>query len=151
VDLQQALTTMKAAGIRMRARGDRLSVASRAPLTNQQRAWIRAHKAELLRLLADSVPNPPRLANNDPAAMRRTREGWSSIRDIAGGESGEATGLPTRHAMCVYRYRLTDKPDAWLTMIAPDCDLDEARRSLHLRFGERLTAVVEHRYRKVPR
>jgi hypothetical protein len=151
VDLQQALTTMKAAGIRMRARGDRLSVASRAPLTNQQRAWIRAHKAELLQLLADSVPNPPRVGNDDAAAMRRIREGWSRIPDIPAGESGEATGLPARHAMCVYRYRLTDKPDAWLTMIAPDCDLDEARRSLHLRFGERLTAVVEHRYRKAPR
>jgi len=151
VDLQQTVNQMNAAGILMRARGDRLSVASRAPLTNQQRAWIRAHKAELLQLSADSVPSPPRMGNGDAAALRRTREGWSSIRDIAGGESRNATALPARHAMCVYRYRLTDKPDAWLTMIAPDCDLDEARRSLHLRFGERLTAVVEHRYRKAPR
>jgi len=151
VDLQQALTTMKAAGIRMRARGDRLSVASRAPLTNQQRAWIRAHKAELLRLLTDSVPDPPQVASNDPAATRRRREGWSRIRDIPAGESREATALPARHAMCVYRYRLTDKPDAWLIMIAPDCDLEEARRSLRLRFGERLTAVVEHRHREAPR
>jgi len=141
---------MTAAGILMRARGDRLSVASRAPLTDQQRAWIRAHRAELLRLLADSVPNPPRVANNDPAAIRGTREGWRSIRDIAGGESRNARALPARHAMCVYRYRLTDNPDAWLIMIAPDCALDEARRSLHLRFGERLTAV-EHRQRKAPR
>jgi hypothetical protein len=43
--------------------------------------------------------------------------------------------------MRVYRYRLIDKPDTWLTMIAPDCDLEEARRSLRLRFGERLAAV----------
>jgi len=53
--------------------------------------------------------------------------------------------------MRVYRYRLIDKPDTWLTMIAPDCDLEEARRSLRLRFGERLTAVVEHRHRRLPR
>jgi hypothetical protein len=46
--------------------------------------------------------------------------------------------------MRVYRYGLLDKPGTWLTMIAPDCDLEEARRSLVLRFGERLTAVVEH-------
>jgi hypothetical protein len=151
MDLQQALTQMKAAGILMRARGDRLSVASRAPLTNPQRAWIRAHKAELLRRLADSVPNPPRVANNDPEAIRGTREGWRSIRDIAAEESRNPTALPARHAMCVYRYRLTDTPDAWLIMIARDCDLDEARRSLHLRFGERLTAVVEHRHRKASR
>jgi len=49
----------------------------------------------------------------------------------------------TRHAMRVYRYRLIDKPDSWLTMIVPDCNLEEARRSLRLRFGEKLTAV-EH-------
>jgi hypothetical protein len=149
VDLQQALTQMKAAGILMRARGDRLSVASREPLTNPQRAWIRAHKAELLRLLTDSAPNPPCVGKNDPASIRGTREGWRSVRDLAGGESRNARALPARHAMCVYRYRLTDKPDAWLIMIAPDCDLEEARRSLHLRFGERLTAV-EHRHQKEP-
>jgi len=45
--------------------------------------------------------------------------------------------------MRVYRYRLIDKPDSWLTMIVPDCNLEEARRSLRLRFGEKLTAV-EH-------
>ena len=50
--------------------------------------------------------------------------------------------------MRVYRYRLIDKPDTWLTMIAPDCDLEEARRSLRLRFGERLAAVVEHPHRR---
>jgi hypothetical protein len=46
--------------------------------------------------------------------------------------------------MRVYQYRLTDKPDTWLTMLAPGCDLDEARRSLVLRFGpERLIDVRE--------
>jgi hypothetical protein len=53
--------------------------------------------------------------------------------------------------MCVYRYRLSDRPETWLTMIAPNCDLDEARRCLRLRFGERLTDVVEHRHRQRPR
>jgi hypothetical protein len=50
--------------------------------------------------------------------------------------------------MRVYRYRLIDKPDTWLTMIAPNCDLEEARRCLRLRFGERLTYVVEHLHRR---
>ena len=50
--------------------------------------------------------------------------------------------------MRVYRYRLLDKPDTWLTMIAPDCDLEEARRCLRLRFGERLTEVVDHLQRR---
>lgn len=47
-------------------------------------------------------------------------------------------------AMSIFLFRLTDKPDAWLTMLAPGCDLDEARRSLVLRFGaERLIEVRE--------
>ena len=49
-------------------------------------------------------------------------------------------------AMRVYRYRLTDRPADWLVMIAPGCDLDEARRTLIARFGtERLLEVQIHR------
>lgn len=45
----------------------------------------------------------------------------------------------------VYRYRLTDKPDTWLILIAPGCDLDEARRVLENQFGkERVIEVVEN-------
>jgi hypothetical protein len=141
VDLQQALTQMNAAGILMRARGDRLSVASRTPLTEQQRTWIRAHKVELLRLLADAVPGPAALKGEDRAAV----EERDTVRTLDGGASRKATAERPPSSMCVYRYRLLDKPDTWLTMIAPDCDPEEARRSLALRFGEKLTTVVEHR------
>lgn len=42
----------------------------------------------------------------------------------------------------VYRYRLTDRPDIWLTMLAPNCDADQARHALVLRFGaDRLIEV----------
>ena len=138
MDLRQAFTRMQAVGILMRARGDRLSVASRAPLTDQQRAWIRAHKVELLRLLAEAAPNPFEPSGED-------REGAEQPAVVR--ESRETTTGEARPAMQVYRYRLTEKPDTWLTMIAPDCDREEARRSLWLRFGERLTAVVEHLHR----
>jgi hypothetical protein len=48
------------------------------------------------------------------------------------------------NAMRVYRYRVTDKPHDWLVMIAPGCDLEEARRILIGRFGEtRLIDVRE--------
>lgn len=48
--------------------------------------------------------------------------------------------------MRVYHYRLTDRPKDWLVMIAPGCELDEARRSLIARFGsERLLEVQIHR------
>jgi hypothetical protein len=48
--------------------------------------------------------------------------------------------------MRVYQYRLVERPDTWLTLLAPGCDLADARRSLALRFGpERLIEVREHR------
>ena len=147
MDLRQAFTRMQAVGILMRARGDRLSVASRAPLTDQQRAWIRAHKVELLRLLAGAVSAHLDLTGED----REAAEERPTVRAPGGGESRERTAGDERFAMRVYPYRLIDKPDSWLTMIAPDCDLEEARRSLRLRFGERLTAFVEHRHRRLPR
>lgn len=46
----------------------------------------------------------------------------------------------------VYRYRLTDKPDTWLILIAPGDDLTEARKVLENQFGkERVIEVVENR------
>ena len=144
MDLRQAFTRMHAAGILMRARGDRLSVASRAPLTDQQRAWIRAHKVDLLRLLGGAVSASPKPTAEDQEA----NAGRTAVRAPGGRESRERTAGDERLAMRVYRYRLIDKPDTWLTMIAPDCDLEEARRSLRLRFGERLAAVVEHPHRR---
>ena len=74
---------MHAAGILMRARGDRLSVASRAPLTDRQRAWIRAHKVELLRLLADAVPTPAELNDEHP----QVTEERATARKLDGSES----------------------------------------------------------------
>jgi len=144
VDLQQALTQMHAAGILMRARGDRLSVASRTPLTEQQRTWIRAHKVELLRFLTEAVPSPAELKGEDWDAI----EERATCRTFDGGESGKATAERPPSSMRVYRYRLLDNPDTWLTMIAPDCDLEAARRCLRLRFGERLTEVVDHLHRR---
>ncbi|NCA70191.1 MAG: hypothetical protein EOM91_08785 [Sphingobacteriia bacterium] len=37
--------------------------------------------------------------------------------------------------MRVYRYRVADHPYVELTLIAPGCDLDEARATLIWRFG----------------
>jgi hypothetical protein len=135
---------MDGAGILLCARGDRLSVASRAPLTERQRAWIRAHKVELLQLLADLAPPDPELTGDDQEATK----GRTTVRARAGEDSRRASAAQAPSAMPVCRYRLIDKPDSWLSMIAPSCDLEEARRSLRLRFGERLTAIVEHRDRR---
>jgi hypothetical protein len=47
--------------------------------------------------------------------------------------------------MRVFHYRLTDKPETWLVLIAPGCELDEARRSVRNQFGtERVLEVRRH-------
>jgi hypothetical protein len=48
VDLRQAITRLSAAGVTLQARGDRLAVESKAPLTDQQREWLKDHKTDLL-------------------------------------------------------------------------------------------------------
>jgi hypothetical protein len=101
---------------------------------------IREAKAELLAHL-----NPPPLSAADHESIREAIEERAAIREFDGGESRQVAEREARSAMRVYRYRLTDRPDTWLTMIAPGCDPDEARRSLALRFGaERLIEVREH-------
>lgn len=45
-----------------------------------------------------------------------------------------------QYAKHVFRYRLIDKP-SWLTMIAPGCDLAEARRVLKMMYPGRVVSV----------
>lgn len=142
MDARDLLTRMEGAAILLCARGDRLSVASPVRLTDRQRTWIRAHKWELLQLLADlAPPTVPLTGDAGEATQERT-----TLRARPNGEAMGASSAQAPSAMRVYRYRLDDKPATWLTMIAPNCDLDEARRCLRLRFGERLTEVVEQRH-----
>lgn len=42
----------------------------------------------------------------------------------------------------VFRYRVTDRPD-WLMLIAPECNLNEAKRVLEGRFGKARLVAVE--------
>jgi len=144
VDLQRALARMNAVGILMRARGDRLWVESRAPLTDQQRAWIRAHMADLLRLLAVAVPTRPKRGDEAQKVIAKVTGARAAMRQASGEEPRGATEREVQSVMRVHRYRLIDNTDTWLTMIAPNCDLQAARRCLSGHFGERLTAVAEH-------
>lgn len=52
----------------------------------------------------------------------------------------EAERAPRARA---YRYRLKDHPGAVFTMIAPNADMTEAKRSLAWRYGDRVSDVVE--------
>ncbi|NCA72316.1 MAG: hypothetical protein EOM91_20035, partial [Sphingobacteriia bacterium] len=100
---------------------------------------IREAKAELLAYL-----DPPPLSDADHEAIREAIEERAAIREFDGGEDRPTAEREARSAMRVYQYRLTDRPDAWLTMLAPGCDLDQARRDLALRFGaERVIEIRE--------
>jgi hypothetical protein len=98
---------------------------------------IRDAKADLLAHLS-----APTLTPADHEAIREAIEERAAIREIDGGEPRQVAEREAASAMRVYQYRLTDKPDTWLTMLAPGCDLADARRSLVLRFGpERVIEV----------
>jgi len=77
----------------------------------------------------------------DPHLLERLRKAKVELLRVLGEPRP-----PSLSRMSVYRYRLTDKPGTWLVLIAPGCDLDEARRVLENQFGaERLIEVVENR------
>ena len=102
---------------------------------------IREAKAELLAHL-----NPPPLSAADHESIREAIEERAAIREFDGGESRQVAERKAAAGMRVYQYRLADKPDTWLTMLAPGCDLADARHSLVLRFGpERLIDVRERK------
>jgi len=65
----------------------------------------------------------------------------AAIMEYDGGLTRKQAETEARRNMRVYQYRLTDSPESRLTMIAPGCDLGEARESLHKRFGDRLLDV----------
>ncbi|MBK5965228.1 hypothetical protein CCR95_14305 [Thiocystis minor] len=129
------LETLATAGVRVR-----LGAPGKLKLSGDQSAIdrfipeIRAHKAELLaRLAANADPLP--LTQDQRDSIREAITERAAIQEYDGGLSrSEAENQATR-AMRVYRYCLTDKPTDWLVMIAPGCDLDEARRTLVGQFG----------------
>ncbi len=105
---------------------------------------IRAHKPELLELLSGTEPPP--LSADDNETIREAIEERAAIREFDAGESREVAEREARAAMRVFRFRLTDRPDTWMTMLAPGCALDQARHDLVLRFGaERVIEVREQR------
>lgn len=137
----------------LRAAGLRLDITERGTLHYQgdQSAvdrWlprIRQCKADLMALLsADTVPPP--LTPDQHTGIHEAIAERAAIQEHDGGFSRAEAEFQARRAMRVYRYRLTDRPADWLVMIAPGCDLEEARHSLIARFGvERLLEVQIHR------
>ena len=99
---------------------------------------LRAHKTELLDLLSRTEWQE---------SIREHFEERAAIREHDGGEPRQKAEAEARQAMRVFEYRLTDNgPNGpWLILLAPGCDLLQAKQSLQDRFGaDRLLAVREH-------
>jgi hypothetical protein len=71
----------------------------------------------------------------------------AAIMEFDGGLPRDQAETEARRALQVFKYRITDSPDSWLVLIAPGCDLDDARESLRRRFGSRLVDVQTYQPR----
>lgn len=107
---------------------------------------IRTHKPELIALLQDTHQGTsPPLTSEQHADIQEAIEERAAILEFDAGLPRTQAEAQATNAMRVYRYCVTDKPQDWLVMIAPGCDLEEARRTLVGRFGaERLIDVQFH-------
>ena len=79
-------------------------------------------------------------------AAREHLEERAAIMEYDGGLPRKQAEHEARRALRVFHYRLTDNPESSLVLISPGCDLDEATKSLQVRFGERLIDVKEYKW-----
>ncbi|NEX19758.1 hypothetical protein G3480_05420 [Thiorhodococcus mannitoliphagus] len=122
----------------LRYQGDKAAVHGWLP-------QIRKYKTELIGLLRNChPPDIPPLSAEQRAAITEAIGERAAIMEHDGGLTRQQAEVQAAHAMRVYRYRVTDHPNDWLTLIAPGSDLDDARKALIWRFGEqRLIEVRE--------
>ena len=129
---------VQAAGGSIHATGGRIKLSAPRPLPSVLVETIKVHKAEVLAYLGDD------LAEN----IREHFEERAAIQEYNGGLPRERAEAQARAALRVFEYRLSDNgPNGpWLILLAPDCDLAQAERSLRNRFGaDRVLSVRERR------
>ena len=91
----RALNRMRAAGFALSVRADKLVVAPAESLTDDQRAYIRSHKAALVGLLSDAetIATALSIAGANGIAWREgTPADWPDDRLLAAGEVLYADG-----------------------------------------------------------
>ncbi len=128
-------------GFRLTADGETLRVAPAAKLDEALRHEIATHKADLLALLT----SPPALNIEEQAAIAEAIEERSAIREFDGGEDRQIAEAQAASAMRVFRLLVAMDPGQdprWVTMLAPGCDMDEAKRTARLKFGTRLLRII---------
>jgi hypothetical protein len=138
------ITEVRAAGGRIEVYDGKLRLTAPKPLPDDLVDLIKAHKPELLAALCQNEET------DYDEAIREHLEERAAIQEYDGGLTREQAETEARQALRVYEYRLTDNPNAWLVMIAPRCDLDQATRTCRKRFGpDRVLEVREYKTRKI--
>jgi len=146
MNIESAINQMQAVGFTLTVVDDnKLSVSPGDKLTVTQTDFIRQHKPELIKALSQN--ETPKFSDDDLENIRENLNERSAIQEFDGGLSGSEAEKQARSNMKVYHYRLKDVPGSWLVMIAPGCDLNEARRTVNTKFGkDRVIDVREYKY-----
>jgi len=76
-------------------------------------------------------------------SVREYVEERAAIMEFDGGLSHKEAEQAAAKAIRVYCYRVKDKPNAELTVLMPNTELDEAYQKLKLKYGDRLLTVYE--------
>jgi len=135
-----ALKEIKQAGLIISLAGDQLKVDNAERLTDRLRSLIRTNKPALVSQLSRTNAAKANELQND---IREQIEERAAIMEFDGGLSRKEAEQAATAAIRVYCFRVKEKPNSELVVIMPNTELDEARKSLMLRYGERLLAVYE--------
>lgn len=135
-----ALKEIKQAGLIISLAGDQLKVDNAERLTDRLRSLIRTNKPALVKQLSKTNAAKANELQND---IREQIEERAAIMEFDGGLSRKEAEQAATAAIRVYCFRVKEKPNSELVVIMPNTELDEARKSLMLRYGERLLAVYE--------
>ena len=123
-------------GFSVSAEGDTLLVAPSSRLTDELRRRIRLEKESLLVLLGDSAPPP--LTEGEREDLQEALDERAAIHEFDGGLPRPDAEAEAARRMRVFRVRVAmreGEPDRWAMMLAPGCDLPEARASAERQFG----------------
>jgi len=135
-----ALKEIKDAGLNISLVGEQLKVDNAERLTDRLRNLIRTNKPALVSQLSRTNAAKANELQND---IREQIEERAAIMEFDGGLSRKEAEQAATAAIRVYCFRVKEKPNSELVVIMPSTELDEARKSLMLRYGERLLAVYE--------
>lgn len=146
MNIETVLNEMQKSGFSLTVIDEnKLSVIPGDQLTDTQCDFIRLHKPELIKVL--SQHKTPDLTNSDRQNFQEYLEERAAIQEYDGGLSRSEAEQQARSNIRVFHYRLTDDPGSWLVMIAPGCDLDEAKRVVNAKFGsDRIMDIREYQH-----